>query len=143
MNQSRLRLAVVGLFVDSNEVLMLHQMTFPEPDCWDLPGGGLEPHESLLEGLQREVKEETGIENFTIEKLLTVAESFFPEGEGNFLHTVNVIYQCSVHPKPLSFSIDEMEIGAKGVQWLPIEQLNPQICSQRSWQALKVFQTGV
>ncbi|MDJ0507961.1 MAG: hypothetical protein QNJ64_01710 [Crocosphaera sp.] len=47
---------------------------------------------SLIEGLRREVEEETGITDFKIEKLLTVAESFVPETEGNILHTVNIIY---------------------------------------------------
>ncbi|MEM7772506.1 MAG: NUDIX hydrolase [Cyanobacteria bacterium P01_E01_bin.6] len=51
---SRLRISVVALFVDGDDVLLLHQMTPPEPDCWDLPGGGLEAHESLMDGLRRE-----------------------------------------------------------------------------------------
>lgn len=29
---------------------------------WNLPGGGVEPHESVAEGLVREVREETGLE---------------------------------------------------------------------------------
>ncbi|MGK7946903.1 MAG: NUDIX domain-containing protein [Microcystaceae cyanobacterium] len=138
---TRLRLAVVGLFIAQNEVLMIHQMTFPEPDCWDLPGGGLEPHEPIIDGLRREIQEETGIVDFKIDKLLTVAESFFPEGEGKVLHSINLIYQCSVESKPLSFSIDEREIGPKGVKWIPIEELEQNICSQRSWQAIQVFKS--
>ena len=42
---------------------------------WMLPGGRLEDNETWLEGLQREVKEETGIENFLIEKILNVDTS--------------------------------------------------------------------
>ncbi|NER06377.1 MAG: NUDIX domain-containing protein, partial [Okeania sp. SIO3C4] len=45
----RLRVAVLGLFVADNQVLLLHQMTDPEPNCWDLPGGGLQPEETLME----------------------------------------------------------------------------------------------
>ncbi|HAC64846.1 MAG TPA: hypothetical protein DCF68_15265 [Cyanothece sp. UBA12306] len=141
MKETRLRLTVLGLFIDDDQVLMIHQMTFPEPDCWDLPGGGLEPHEPLLEGLKREVKEETSIENFTVEKLLTVAESFFPEGENKILHTVNIIYQCSVYPKPYNLKSDEAEIGPKGIQWIPIDSLTQEICSSRSWQALQTLKS--
>jgi 8-oxo-dGTP diphosphatase len=72
------RVSVVGLFIDNQEVLLLHQITPPEPDCWDLPGGGLEPGETLFAGLKREIQEETGIKEFKIDKLLTVVEGFFP-----------------------------------------------------------------
>jgi 8-oxo-dGTP diphosphatase len=54
------RVSVVGLFIDNHEVLLLHQTTPLEPDCWDLPGGGLEPGETLFAGLKREIQEETG-----------------------------------------------------------------------------------
>jgi 8-oxo-dGTP pyrophosphatase MutT (NUDIX family) len=60
---------------------MLHQVSPPEPDCWDLPGGGLEPLEPLLLGLRREVWEETGIQDFQCDRLLTVFEQFFPDGD--------------------------------------------------------------
>ena len=66
MQQTRLRVTVNGLFVDLDEVLLIHQMTLPEIDCWDLPGGGIEPSEPVLEGLRREIQEETGITNFEV-----------------------------------------------------------------------------
>ena len=91
-SEVRLRVAVLGLFVADDQVLLLHQMTDPEPNCWDLPGGGLQPEETLMVGLAREIKEETGITNFQVERLLTIAEKFFPEGEGKLLHALNIIY---------------------------------------------------
>ncbi|OGN17636.1 MAG: hypothetical protein A3F48_02720 [Candidatus Yanofskybacteria bacterium RIFCSPHIGHO2_12_FULL_41_9] len=44
---------------------------------WMLPGGRLENSETWLEGLRREVREETGIQNFSVEEIanVTVSES--------------------------------------------------------------------
>jgi 8-oxo-dGTP diphosphatase len=136
MANTRLRLSVVALFVDQGEVLMLHQVTPPEPNCWDLPGGGLDPAEDLLSGLRREVAEETGIQDFAIQQLLTVVEGFYPEGEGK-LHTINLVYLCQVEPRPTVFYPTDMEeIGPQGIGWLPVEELSPDECSSRAWKAL-------
>lgn len=134
--QTRLRLTVNGLFIHHDEVLMIHQATFPEPDRWDLPGGGLEPEETVLQALAREVKEETSIENFKIEKLLTVVDGFFSEGQDKILHTVNIVYLCSVNPKPLNLTTTETEVGDWGIQWLAINSLTAEKCSVRAWGAL-------
>ena len=133
----RLRVAVLGLFVIENEVLLLHQMTAPEPNCWDLPGGGLKPEETLMEGLGREIREETGITDFQVERLLTITEKFFPEGEGKVLHGLNIIYQCRVEGKPTNLSSDDPEVGPLGIQWLAIATLTAEMCSKRAWEALQ------
>ncbi|OLP16733.1 hypothetical protein BST81_20075 [Leptolyngbya sp. 'hensonii'] len=133
-------MSVLGCFVDEGDILLIHQMTFPEPDCWDLPGGGLRPEETLMAGLFREVREETGIEAFRVDRLLTVVEGFFPEGENRQLHGVNLIYQCSVDPRPLVLQSADPEIGPKGIRWLPITELTPDICSARSWQAIQAIE---
>ena len=137
----RLRLSVVAPFIDGDEALLLHQMTPPEPDCWDLPGGGLDPSEDLLTGLRREVAEETGISDFTVERLLTVVEGFYtlshnPPDEDR-VHGVSLIYQCRVHPRPSQFVGDPQEVGPKGIRWLSIASLRRQECSTRAWQAFK------
>lgn len=42
---------------------------------WMLPGGRLEENETWLEGLRREVREETTIKNFSVAKVLRVYTS--------------------------------------------------------------------
>lgn len=138
MNKNiQFRVSVVGLFIDNQEVLLLHQITPPEPDCWDLPGGGLEPGETLFAGLKREIQEETGIEEFNIDQLLTVVEGFFPQSDDQLLHTVNIVYQCSLDYKVLNLTSNDPEIGPKGIQWLNISELTPKNCSNRAWKALQ------
>ena len=141
IEETRLRVTVNGLFVDSGDVLLIHQMTLPEVDCWDLPGGGLETHEQVLDGLRREIKEETGITTFEIIRLLAATDTFFPDPlmEGRQLHNVNIIYLCSVDRQSCVLSSSDPEIGAKGIQWIPINTITADICSVRCWQSLNIL----
>lgn len=52
------------------------------PNCWDLIGGHLEPNESLVDALKREIVEEIGTEMFEIEELLDIVDY---EAEANSL----------------------------------------------------------
>lgn len=132
----KLRISVMGLFIKSNAVLMIHKITGPQPDRWDLPGGGLKPGELLMQTLEREIKEETGIEHFQVEKILTVAEEIFPLWAGNPLHSLSIIYQCSLEGNPPLLPSDPTEIGPKGIHWLPVTELLPETCTTRSLKAL-------
>jgi 8-oxo-dGTP diphosphatase len=133
----KLRVSVMGLFIKANTVLMIHKITGPKPGCWDLPGGGLIPNEPLMQALKREIKEEIGIENFQVESLLMIAEDFFLAQSGKPLHSLSIIYKCSFEEGPLLFSSDLKEVGAKGIQWMPVTELSPETCTTRSWQALE------
>jgi 8-oxo-dGTP diphosphatase len=135
--KTRLRVGVLALFVDAGEVLLLHQMTLPEKNCWDLPGGGLKAEESLEAGLQREVREETGITEFKIERLLTIAEGFFSMPTEQ-LHALNIIYLCSLSRRPATLVCSDLEeVGEMGVRWLEVKQLKRDRCSTRAWKALQ------
>jgi 8-oxo-dGTP diphosphatase len=132
----KFRVSVVGLFIDANDVLLIHQTTPPDPDCWDLPGGGLQPGETLMAGLAREVLEETGVTDFQVKGLLTIVEKFFPQ-TNQLLHTLSIVYQCSVKQRPATLYSDDPEIGDRGIQWMAIANLTPQVCSPRTWEALQ------
>ena len=135
---SRLRVSVMGLFIKFETVLMIHKMTGPEPDCWDLPGGGLQAGEPMIQALKREIREETGLSNVHVKNLLTIVEGFFPHWRGQLLHSLSIIYECSVEGEPIIHSTGDREVGSKGVQWLPIAELTSNSCSTRSWQALQL-----
>ncbi|HEY9638909.1 MAG TPA: NUDIX domain-containing protein [Coleofasciculaceae cyanobacterium] len=128
---------MLGLILDAGDVLLIHQMDPPEPDRWDLPGGGLEPHEKLMEGLAREIREETSLIDFHVKELLTIVETFMERRHGGTQHQLNIIYHCAVPYRPAELYSDESEVGEKGIQWLPIESLTRESCTTRAWQALQ------
>lgn len=55
---------VVGALVREGQVLLVHRNPGREayPNVWDLPGGHIEPGESELTALMREIHEELGVE---------------------------------------------------------------------------------
>lgn len=129
----------MGLFIQSGTVLMIHKMTGPEPDCWDLPGGGLQPGEPIIQGLKREIREETGLTEFRVQSLITVVEKFFPNWQGRVLHSLSIIYRCSTEKEPVIYATGDREVGSKGIQWLIASELTPDTCSTRSWKALQAI----
>lgn len=64
---------------DNGEVLLLKHKS----GKWLLPGGRLEARENWLDGLRREVKEETGIGTFEIAQILEV-DSWDHKGEPHY-----------------------------------------------------------
>lgn len=58
----RLRLAVRGLLLQEDRLLLVNAWPGGVSDLWCAPGGGVEPHTSLPDNLIREMKEETGLD---------------------------------------------------------------------------------
>ena len=53
--------AVMAIITCDNEVLLTQRKYAPQASYWDLPGGFVDPNESLETALHREIKEELGI----------------------------------------------------------------------------------
>jgi ADP-ribose pyrophosphatase YjhB (NUDIX family) len=61
--------AASAIVLDDAGRILLHKRT--DNEYWSIPGGGMEPGESIAETIVREVREETGIEA-EVEKILGV-----------------------------------------------------------------------
>ena len=61
MRLARPRLAVRAAILRDDRLLMVNAYPGERSDLWGLPGGGVEPGQSLPENLIREVDEETGL----------------------------------------------------------------------------------
>lgn len=61
------------VFNNRKQVLMIQRNQPPAMGFWSIPGGKLEPGESLAEACQREIKEETGLET-TVKNIVAIVE---------------------------------------------------------------------
>lgn len=59
--QTRPRLAVRGILLIENRLLLVNAFAGQKSDLLCAPGGGVEPHASLPDNLRREFHEETGL----------------------------------------------------------------------------------
>jgi 8-oxo-dGTP pyrophosphatase MutT (NUDIX family) len=115
-----LRPSAYGLVVHENRLLTSRVVSSGK---LQLPGGAVEPGESLAQALSRETLEETGIQ-IEVGALCGYVEDFFyyaPRDKA--MHTLGFFYHC----RPLSFKlaqaheIQDYEVTAP--RWTPVDEL--------------------
>jgi len=101
------------------KVLLIRRGAEPLKGQWSLPGGGLETGEPLVDGLRREVREETGLE-IEVHRLAGVYDRIMPDAAGKTqFHYVLVDYVCSVTGGTLRAGGDAAE-----VRWVEESELD-------------------
>ncbi len=110
----------VVLFNENGEIALIANKV---NNFFLLPGGGIEANESILEGIRRECREETGCE-IEIQDALGVTEDFRSRDSK---HCISYGYTA----KAISYSTpnlteSEIDIGAY-VKWLPLSEAIEQL----------------
>ncbi len=86
------RISAYGVLRNNNKLLVVKERWSKK---WEFPGGGIKPSESITDGLQREIKEETGL-TVRADKLLTLTEDYFyAEDRDEAWHRLRLIYTLS------------------------------------------------
>lgn len=115
------RLAVRAFIVKNNDVLILQREknSVQKPGIWEIPGGRLEPGENPFLGLQREVKEETGL-NITVLEPLSVRHFVRDDGQ-----TITMlIFECIADSKTVRLSSEH-----DAFQWIEVSKAKGVISS--------------
>jgi 8-oxo-dGTP diphosphatase len=87
---------VGGVVISKGRALLVRRGSAPLEGQWSIPGGMLEVGETILEGVRRELAEETGIE-VRVGELIEVFERITPDSGGKTqYHFVVLDYLCEV-----------------------------------------------
>ena len=89
-------MGVGGVVIHEERALLIRRGSAPLEGEWSIPGGMLEVGETILEGVQRELKEETAIEVRVLD-LIEVFERLTRDDGGRLkYHFVILDYLCEV-----------------------------------------------
>ncbi|MBW8189745.1 NUDIX domain-containing protein [Neiella marina] len=114
--------AVAGLIECNGEYLLTRRAKEPGKNSLDLPGGFIDPKESLEQGLSREVFEELGIH---VEHW-----QYFASAPNQYLYknvrynTLDTLFGCSLSQKP-TLQLEQAEILE--AVWVSRDDFDPQI----------------
>ncbi|MDD3647280.1 MAG: NUDIX domain-containing protein [Candidatus Dojkabacteria bacterium] len=118
-----LRIGLKAVLVYRRKILLLKRVeAITRGGTWDLPGGLINQNEKLLEGLRREVFEETGVRIKKVNIPLDVG--YFNEGIYKYKNVIRVIYLCSINTSSIKLSREHSEY--KWFTMKELEKLNPQ-----------------
>lgn len=114
------RIAARGIILKGFEILLLYTSRYND---YSLPGGGVKPHESIKEGLIRELEEETGARNIRVVEEIGVYEEYRPTRNPDFdlLQMVSYIFlvSCADTFCQPRFESYELKNGMK-TEWINI-----------------------
>lgn len=113
------RPAVYGIVVRDGHVLA-HRMG----EDYDLPGGGMEAHESLHDALLREIEEETGLRVKPVDLIHADSNLFYLSDVERAVNSIGHFFHCEIIGGELSDTgQDDWERGVyDGTVWIPLSE---------------------
>ena len=114
------RKAARAIILNGTDILMLYTERYQD---YTLPGGGIDENEDQIEGLIRELEEETGARNIREIKAFGLYEEYRPwyKPEHDIMHMESYCYLCTVDLElgPTRFEDYEIKNGMKPL-WINI-----------------------
>src|SRR6476619_316959 len=107
-----IRAGVAAVICDGERVLLQRR---DDNGRWGLPGGGVDPGESVRTAIVREVREETGLD---VEPLRLIGVYSYPAHhqvitypDGNVIHYVSVVFECAIRGGTLACGAESLDLG--------------------------------
>ena len=114
------RLATRAIAIQGKSILLLYTKRYED---YSLPGGGLDLNEDKIEGMMRELSEETGATNIKNIKPFGAYEEYRPwyKPDYDIQHMISYCYTCEVNQELGTSNLESYEIknGMKAM-WINI-----------------------
>lgn len=127
------RTGVYGIAKQGEKFLLVQQKKGPHKRKWDLPGGGIQPAETIKEALLREFQEEVGMAFASMalwDNRVAITESIDASGLPYLFHQIGLIY---VVEGVSCIPINKIELT---YEWLQANELTKNELSPFALQAL-------
>jgi len=104
------RKATRAIVLNGESILLLYTARYHD---YTLPGGGIDEGESNIDGLIRELKEETGAHNVNDIEEFGLYEEYRPWYKNNFdiMHMQSYCYTCTIDDELLEPELEEHEVN--------------------------------
>jgi ADP-ribose pyrophosphatase YjhB (NUDIX family) len=104
------RKAARGIIMRGSDILLLYTKRYND---YSFPGGGVDEHEDLIEGLKRELAEETGAKNITVIQEYGIIDEYRPhyKPEYDLIHMISYFYVCSIDEELDKANLEDYEIA--------------------------------
>lgn len=111
------------IIIDKNKRILLQHRT--DNNTWGLPGGIIEPGETMEEAAIRETKEETGLtcKNLKLFNIYSGKQLQYEYPNGDKVYNVSIAYLCSKYSGKIK--IDNIE--SKDVRFFKIKEIPKKI----------------
>jgi 8-oxo-dGTP pyrophosphatase MutT (NUDIX family) len=114
-----IRPGVSAVILEEGRVLLQRR---DDTGRWGLPGGGVEPGESVRQALIREVREETGLDVEPLRLIGVYSDPVYHQivtyPDGNVVHYVSSVFECAVRSGSLVCGDESLELD-----WFDPERL--------------------
>jgi len=114
------RLATRSIALKGNKILLMYTQRYED---YSLPGGGLDAGEDKIEGMVRELKEETGAQDIKNIKPFGIYEEYRPWYKPDFdiQHMISYCYTCEINETLGSSKLESYEIkNGMVAKWVDI-----------------------
>jgi ADP-ribose pyrophosphatase YjhB (NUDIX family) len=133
------REAARALVLDPDDRVLLVRFVNPETgdEFWATPGGGLDPGEGLEDGLRRELREETGLEDAELGPVVwTRREEFLWAGQTlRQSERILLVRASSFDPRPQLSAEQLAAEGVHEVRWWTLAELE---CSNATFYPTRI-----
>jgi 8-oxo-dGTP diphosphatase len=107
-----------------HERILLCRQAKPGKEYWLLPGGGVEPGETLVNALRREIGEELGLwDDLSFEGPIAVADSIAPHWKPGDRHVIHIVFGCELSQRSLEH-VESGDAAVRGLRLFTREELD-------------------